>query len=149
MALTLSSPVSCLISGLNRSAQHFVEVYSEESQSLRSFAGVDLDADLFCPVQIEHTRKGQLSCGDIVAASGSCFRSFLAATAVRITEVNFHIRSPREGLVFGHLQPTLPRRRAPQGCGELTNLPVQCGHDSSRVFASHLYQGSKTRMALH
>jgi hypothetical protein len=29
------------------------------------------------------------------------------------------------------------------------NLPAQCGHNRSRVFASHLDQGSKTRMTLH
>jgi hypothetical protein len=28
-------------------------------------------------------------------------------------------------------------------------LPAQCGDDRSRVFASHLDQGSKTRMAFH
>ncbi len=34
--------------------------------------------------------------------------------AMRITEVDFHIRGHREGLVLGHLQPAIPRQRAPQ-----------------------------------
>ena len=34
--------------------------------------------------------------------------------AVRITEVDFYIRGHREGLVLGHLQPAIPRQRAPQ-----------------------------------
>ena len=44
--------------------------------------------------------------------------------AVRVTEVNFHICGHREGFVFGHLQPAIPRQRAPQGCGEPANLPA-------------------------
>jgi hypothetical protein len=55
------------------------EFYSQESKNLKSFAGVDLAAALFCAVRIEHTRKGRLSWEDIVAASGWCFRSLLAA----------------------------------------------------------------------
>jgi hypothetical protein len=38
---------------------------------------------------------------------------------MRITEVHFHIRGHREGLVLGHLQPAVPRQRAPQGRWEL------------------------------
>ena len=33
--------------------------------------------------------------------------------AVRIAEVNFHIRGYREGFVFRHLQSTIPGQRAP------------------------------------
>ena len=69
--------------------------------------------------------------------------------AVRITEVNFHIRGYREGFVFGHLQPAIPRQRSPQRCGKPANLPAQCGDDRSGVFAAHLDQGRKTRMPLH
>jgi hypothetical protein len=81
-------------------------------------------------------------------AVGVFVRSSLPG-AVRITEVNFHIRGYREGFVFSHLQPAIPRQRAPQGCGEPANLPAQCGDDRSRVFASYLDQGRKTRMPLH
>jgi hypothetical protein len=79
--------------GLNRSAQHSREVYSLESRSPKFFAGVDLGAARSCPVGIACSRKGRFSSADIVAASGSCFRWFLAARPVRITEVDFHIRS--------------------------------------------------------
>jgi hypothetical protein len=68
--------------------------------------------------------------------------------AVRITEIDFHIRGYREGFVSSHLQ-SIPRQRAPQRCGKPANLPAQCGDDRSCVFASHLDQGSKTRMPLH
>src|SRR4030095_5537488 len=39
--------------------------------------------------------------------------------AVWITEIDFHIRSYREGLVFGHFQPAVPRQRASQWCWKL------------------------------
>ena len=35
---------------LNGSTQHFLEVYSQESENLESLAGVDLSAALLCPV---------------------------------------------------------------------------------------------------
>ena len=41
-----------------------------------------------------------------------CFRSFLVA---RMTEVDFHIRGHREGFVFGHLQPAIPRQPSAAG----------------------------------
>jgi hypothetical protein len=44
--------------------------------------------------------------------------------ALRITEVDFHIRGHRESLVFGHLQPAVPGQRAPQGRREFPNLPA-------------------------
>ena len=68
---------------------------------------------------------------------------------MRITEVDFHIRSHREVLVFGHLQSSIPGQRTPKGRGEFANLPAQCGDDHSRVFAGHLYQRGKTRMTFH
>src|SRR5271154_1985529 len=43
--------------------------------------------------------------------------------AVRIPEVHFHIRGYREGFVFSHLQPAVPRQRAPQSCWQRANLP--------------------------
>src|SRR5258705_12106264 len=48
-----------------------------------------------------------------------------------------------------HLQPSVPRQRAPQGRWEFTNLPAQCGHDSRRVFARHLDERGETRMTFH
>jgi len=44
-------------SRLNGSAQHSLEVYSQESENLRSFSGVDLNAVLLCPVPIAHSRQ--------------------------------------------------------------------------------------------
>ena len=70
-------------------------------------------------------------------AVGVFVRSSLPG-AVRITEVNFHVRSDREAFVFRHLQPAIPGQRSPQGCGKPANLPAQGGDDRSRVFASHL-----------
>src|SRR5579859_6863485 len=64
---------------LNRSAQHLREVYSQESRSPKSFADVDLDAARSGPVGIACSRRGRFSSADIVAISGWCFRSFLAA----------------------------------------------------------------------
>src|SRR5260370_3654713 len=64
---------------------------------------------------------------------------------LRITEVDFYIRGHREALVFGHLQPSVPRQRAPQGRGELTNLPAQRGDDRRWVFACPFGQEGKTR----
>src|SRR5271168_2578564 len=81
-------------------------------------------------------------------AVGVFVRSSLPG-AVRITEINFHIRGYREGFVFSHLQPAIPRQRAPQRCGQPANLPAQRGDDRSCVFAAHLDQSSKTRMSLH
>ena len=68
---------------------------------------------------------------------------------MRITEVDFHIRGHREGFVSGHLQPAIPRQRAPQGCWKPANLPAQGSDHRRRIFAAHLDQGSKTRMAFH
>jgi hypothetical protein len=79
-------------------------------------------------------------------------RVFVAAAlprALRITEIHFNIRGYREGLVFGHLQPTVPGQRVPQKGWEFANVPAQCGHDSSRIFAGYFYQRDKTRMTFH
>jgi len=48
-------PVDDKSCGLNGLAQHSVEVYSQESQNLKSFAGVDLSAALPCPGLLEHS----------------------------------------------------------------------------------------------
>jgi hypothetical protein len=68
---------------------------------------------------------------------------------MRITEVHLHIRGHRESLVLGHLQPPVPRQRAPQGRWEFPNLPASGGHDSRCVFTGHLDERGKTRMTFH
>ena len=65
--------------GFRRSTQHFLAVYSLESENLKFFAGVDLDASRSCPVGIACSRKGRFSSGNIGAAGGWCFRWFLVA----------------------------------------------------------------------
>ena len=42
------------------------QVYSRESETLKSFAGVGLSAALSCPGLIEHKQKGRFSSGGIV-----------------------------------------------------------------------------------
>ena len=64
---------------LNGSTQHLFAVYLREFQNPRSFAGVDLNAGLPCPVRIVHIRTGRSFWGSIVAAAGWCFRSCRAA----------------------------------------------------------------------
>jgi hypothetical protein len=58
----------------------------------------------FYPVGIASSRIGRFSSAHVVAPNGWCFRWFLVARAVRITEVNFHVRGYREGFVFSDLQ---------------------------------------------
>jgi hypothetical protein len=47
--------------GLNGSTQHSLEVYALESENLKFFAGVDLNAVLLCPVSFEHSRIDRFS----------------------------------------------------------------------------------------
>lgn len=110
-----SQQMSCLIScGLNGSAQYLLGVHSQEFQSLRFFAGVDLDLALPCPTRIAHSWKGRFSWIGIVAARGGVFVGATLPRAVRIAEVDSHIRSYREVLVFGHLQSAISSQRASQ-----------------------------------
>jgi hypothetical protein len=67
------------VCGLNWSAKHLREVYSQESESPKFFADVGLDAARSCPAGIVCSRKGRFSSASIDAASGWCFRLFLAA----------------------------------------------------------------------
>src|ERR1700678_4235679 len=60
--------------------------------------------------------------------------------ALRITEVDLHLRVHREALVFGHLQTSVPGQRAPQRRGQFTNLSTESGNDGRRVFTSHFDQ---------
>jgi len=65
--------------GFNGSTQHLLEVYSQESESLRFFSGVDLSAVPLCPVPTGCNRTGLFSSGSIVVIAHSCFRSSRAA----------------------------------------------------------------------
>jgi hypothetical protein len=104
---------------LKWSAQHLREVYSRESESPKSFAGVDLDAARSRPVGIAYSRKvGSL----LQVLSQQAVRVFVCSSlpgAVRITEVHFHIRGHREGFVFGHLQPDRDYRELHSGDTEV------------------------------
>jgi hypothetical protein len=59
--------VPCKRCGVNGSVQHLLEVYSQESENLESFAGVDLDAVLPCPGRIEHSWTGPFSRGEVLS----------------------------------------------------------------------------------
>ena len=65
--------------GLSRSTQHFLEVYSQESENLEFVVGVDLSAALLCSDPTGNTRLGLCSSGNIVARARLCFRSSRAA----------------------------------------------------------------------
>jgi hypothetical protein len=97
---------------LNWLVQHLLEVYSQESENLEYFGGADLDAAY--PVQVGLSIAGQISSLKKVL-SQHAVRVFVCSSlprAVRITEIDFHIRGYREGLVFGHFQPTISRHLA-------------------------------------
>src|ERR1700693_204537 len=68
-------PMSDNAGGLNGSTQHFVEVYSQESENLKSLVGVDLSVALLCSDPTGHIRTGLFSSGRIVARVRLCFRS--------------------------------------------------------------------------
>src|ERR1700683_3356354 len=61
--------------GLNGSTQHFLEVYSQESENLKSLAGVDLTAAPLGSDPTGNSRTGQFSSGSIVVRARLCFRS--------------------------------------------------------------------------
>jgi hypothetical protein len=46
---------------LNRSTQHFLEVYSQESEILKSFLSVDLGAAPLCPDPLAYSQTGRFS----------------------------------------------------------------------------------------
>ena len=60
--------------GLNGSTQHFLEVYSQESENLKTFVGVDLSAGLLCPDLTGYSQTGLFSSGSIVVIAHLCFR---------------------------------------------------------------------------
>jgi hypothetical protein len=119
--------------GLNWSAQHLRKVYAQQSRSPKFFADVDFDAARSCPVGLRVAGKvGSLRQVLTRQAVGVFVRSSLPG-AVRISEVDFHIRGYREGFVFSHLQPAIPRQRSPQGRWKPMNLPGRCGDDRAAV----------------
>src|ERR1700680_2231729 len=70
-----SGSVSDLRGGLNGSTQHFLEVYSQESENLKSLAGVDLSAAPLCSDPPGNSRTGRFSSGSTVVRVRWCFRS--------------------------------------------------------------------------
>jgi hypothetical protein len=110
---------------LRRSTQHLPGVYSQGSRTLRSFSVVDSGAARPGRAAPGNRRTGRCPGGSIVAAAA------------------------REGLVLGHLQSAIPRQRASQSGGKLTNVPAQCRNDNFRVFARHLDQHGKARMTFY
>ena len=67
--------------------------------------------------------------------------------ALRIAEVDVHLRGHGEALVFGYLQPSVPGQGPSQRRGELTNLRGQCGGDGRCIFAGHFNQYGETRVS--
>src|SRR5882672_5294108 len=61
--------------GLNGSTQHFLGVYSQESENLKFVVGVDLSAALLCSDPTGNSRLGPCSSGSIVVRARLCFRS--------------------------------------------------------------------------
>src|SRR5208282_640226 len=61
--------------GLNRSTQHFLEVYSQESENLRFVVGADLSAALLCSDPIGNSQLDLRSSESIVVRARLCFRS--------------------------------------------------------------------------
>src|SRR5882724_9612619 len=59
--------------GLNGSTQHFLEVYSQESENLKFVVGVDLSAALLCSDPTGNSRLGLRSSGSIVVRASLCF----------------------------------------------------------------------------
>src|ERR1700738_704636 len=61
--------------GLNGATQHFLEVYSQESENLEFVVGVDLSAVLLCLDRTGSSGLGLSSSGSIVVRARWCFRS--------------------------------------------------------------------------
>src|SRR5580704_17246624 len=61
--------------GLNGWTQHFLAVYSRESENLKCVVGVDLSAALLGSDPTESSRLGLFSSGSIVVRARLCFRS--------------------------------------------------------------------------
>src|SRR3984893_3860590 len=68
-------PPDSLWGGLNGSMQHFLEVYSQESENLKSLVGVDSSAALLCSGPTGNNRSGLFSSESIVVRARWCSRS--------------------------------------------------------------------------
>src|SRR3977135_1231764 len=73
--------------GLNGSTQHFLGVYSQESENLKFVVGVDLSAALLCSDPTGNGRLGLCSSGSIVVGARLCFRSSLGKPGLLIKTV--------------------------------------------------------------
>src|SRR5262249_35791563 len=65
--------------GLNGSTQHFLAVYSQESENLKFVVGVDSDVERSGPSPTASNWKDPLSSAGIGAGAHWCFRSIHAA----------------------------------------------------------------------
>ncbi len=127
--------------------------YSLESESPKFFAGVDLDTGTRSLSSWDCVVTGQVSSLRQVLPqqAGWCFRWFLVARAVRITEANFFtFVATVKVFVFSHLQPRSQVNDRPaemlEACefaGSMRRRPQPCP-----CFARQA-QGSKTRMTFH
>src|SRR6202451_1879689 len=71
----LELQMSGKIRSLNGSTQHFLGVYSQESENLQFLVGVDLGAALLCSDPTGNSRLGLRSSGSIVVRVRLYFRS--------------------------------------------------------------------------
>ena len=101
--------------GLNQSMQPRLGVYSQEFQSPRFFAGVDLAQRYFVEIGLRIAGQGGFFREVLSQQPVSVFVGAALPRALRITEVDFHIRGHREALVFGHLQPFGPTSTSAAG----------------------------------
>ena len=65
---------------------------------------------------------------------------------LRITEVDVDLCGHGEGLMFSHLETSVPGQRAPQRCGQLSNLPGERGNDGRCIFAWHFDKDGEARV---
>jgi hypothetical protein len=86
---------------LNRSMQHFVEVYSLEFGILKFFWDADLTAAPLGPDPLAYSRTGQFSQESIVVIAHSGFRSCRPAMNFADHRIEFHIRGHCKGFVLG------------------------------------------------
>ncbi len=70
-----TEPIPDKSGGLNGSTQHFLEVYSQESENLKFAVVVDLSAALLCSGPTGNSRLGLCSSGSIGVRARLCFRS--------------------------------------------------------------------------
>src|ERR1700689_4532802 len=76
---TSENHLSDLCCQLRRSTQHFVEVYSQESEILKSFWDVDSSAVRPGRAALANSQTDQCLAGSIAVTADWCFRSYRAA----------------------------------------------------------------------